>query len=101
MNSGSLPRLADALARQPREAGDPAHPTRGGGVRTPLILASVLPLARKDSKPHNPIQDRTDQSSRGLPEPVGIHPNFALGLSNEVGPPQNSHRNPESGGATR
>ena len=33
------------------------------------------------------------ESSRGLSQPLGIHLNSALGLSNQVGPPQSTKRN--------
>ena len=33
------------------------------------------------------------ESSRGLSQPLGIHLNYALGLSNEVGPPHYRARN--------
>ena len=46
------------------------------------------PVAGRVSLPATGAYNSRSEGSRGLSNPVGIHLNFALGLSNEVGPPQ-------------
>ena len=105
MNSGSLPGLADALARQPRGAGDPPIP-RAARHRCPSPARRSGPppgergsswhpsfsLPKRTSTSNIPLKTEPSESSRGLSEPVGVHLSSALGLSNEVGPLQTSRR---------
>ena len=69
-----------------RQTGDPSA---GQG------LYWTLPLPFRDRMPGSRTHaNRTlSESYRGLSKPAGVHLNFALGLSNEVGPPQSSPAN--------
>ena len=66
-----------------RRTGDPSA---GQG------LYWTLPLPFRDRMPGSRTHaNRTlSESYRGLSKPAGVHLNFALGLSNEVGPPHSS-----------
>ena len=57
----------------------------------------TLPLPFRDRMPGSRTHaNRThSESCRGLSKPAGVHLNFALGLSNEVGPPHISCRSRE------
>ena len=56
----------------------------------------TLPLPFRDRMPGSRTHaNRTlSESYRGLSKPAGVHLNFALGLSNEVGPPQAQRSHP-------
>ena len=45
------------------------------------------PVAGRVPLPATGAYDTRSEGSRGLSNPVGVHLNFALGLSKEVGPP--------------
>ena len=98
MKDGSLPALADTLARQ-WGAGDPPilrilhrrspSPARRSGSPPGERGSSWHPsfsLPQRTAHRRIPFKTEQSESSRGLPEPVGVHLSFALGLSNEVGP---------------
>ena len=100
MKDGSLPALADTLARQ-WGAGDPPilrilrrrspSPARRSGSPPGERGSSWYPsfsLPQRTAHRRIPFKTEQSESSRGLPEPVGVHLSFALGLSNEVGPLQ-------------
>ena len=102
MKGGSLPALADTLARQ-WGAGDPPilrisrrrspSPARRSGFPPGERGSSWHPpfsLPKRTADRRIPFKTEQNESSRGLSEPVGIHLSFALGLSNEVGPLQTS-----------
>ncbi len=67
-------------------AGDlePGFPSQWPGA----ILEPVLPCRGRASGWRIHSRRTNRNSSRGLSQPVGVHLNFALGLSNELGPPQ-------------
>ena len=44
-----------------------------------------------DDPPEHEGERSESESYRGLSQPLGIHLNYALGLSNEVGPPHCRH----------
>ena len=48
------------------------------------------PVAGRVPLPATGAYHSRSEASRGLSNPVRIHLNFALGLSNEVGPPQDA-----------
>ena len=86
------------VARLAALAGPPC-PADGGPVRRPGP-ADIGPCPSRSgtgcggSRTH---ANRThSESCRGLSRPAGVHLNFALGLSNEVGPPHRS-RPPAAG----
>ena len=70
-------------------------PRAGGTAGNPPAPRALpdrqqAPVAGRVSLPATGAYDSRSEGSRGLSNPVGIHLNFALGLSNEVGPPQTS-----------
>ena len=70
----------------------PMNPVRQTGDPSAAQgLYWTLPLPFRDRMPGSRTHaNRTlSESYRGLSKPAGVHLNFALGLSNEVGPPQN------------
>ena len=79
--------LAHAPGRTPLRS-------QGGGTAcnppTPRAFPDrqQAPVAGRVSLPATGAYDSRSEGSRGLSNPVGIHLNFALGLSNEVGPLQ-------------
>ena len=69
----------------------PMNPVRQTGDPSAAQgLYWTLPLPFRDRMPGSRTHaNRTlSESYRGLSKPAGVHLNFALGLSNEVGPPQ-------------
>ena len=68
------PRAGDKACRPPAQRAFPNHRQAPVAGRVPL--------------PATGAYDTRSEASRGLSNPVGVHLNFALGLSNEVGPPQ-------------
>ena len=82
-----------ALAHAPGRI--PLRPLGGGTAcnrPTPRAFPDrqQAPVAGRISLPATGAYDSRSEGSRGLSNPVGIHLNFALGLSNEVGPLQTS-----------
>ena len=68
----------------------PMNPVRQTGDPSAAQgLYWTLPLPFRDRMPGSRTHaNRTlSESYRGLSKPAGVHLNFALGLSNEVGPP--------------
>lgn len=72
----------------------PAPAGRRETLRPPTEANTQRPL----SSPEGGCQDRgpiptehIKKATEGSGKPAGVHLNFALGLSNEVGPPQYSH----------
>ena len=79
-----------ALARAPGRT--PMRPRAGGTAGNPPTPRAFpdrpqAPVAGRVPLPATGASDSRSEGSRGLSNPVGIHLNFALGLSNEVGPP--------------
>ena len=77
----------------------PMNPVRQTGDPSAAQgLYWTLPLPFRDRMPGSRTHaNRTlSESYRGLSKPAGVHLNFALGLSNEVGPPHRS-RPPAAG----
>ena len=73
----------------------PMNPVRQTGDPSAAQgLYWTLPLPFRDRMPGSRTHaNRTlSESYRGLSKPAGVHLNFALGLSNEVGPPHNHPR---------
>ena len=78
----------------PRARGrTPLGPRAGGTVCSPptqraLPARRQAPVAGRVPLPATGAYVARSEGSRGLSNPTGIHLSFALGLSNEVGPPQ-------------
>ena len=84
-----------ALPRAPGRT--PMRPRAGGTAGNPPAPRAFpnrqqAPVAGRVSLPATGAYNSRSEGSRGLSNPVGIHLNFALGLSNEVGPPQVTFR---------
>ena len=81
----TLPHTRERMPTRPRggsPAGDPPAPRAFARRQGPAAGRVPLPAA-------GPYISG-NEGSRGLSNPVGIHLSFALGLSNEAGPPQAS-----------
>ena len=83
---------APVRALPPAPGRTPPRP-RAGGTACDPPAPRAFPERRQASVdgrvplPATGAYDSRSEGSRGLSNPVGIHLNFALGLSNEVGPP--------------
>ncbi len=69
------------------------RPRAGGPADSPPAGRALpdryqAPLAGRVPLPASGAYDSRSKGSRGLSNSAGIHLNFALELSNEVGPPQ-------------
>jgi hypothetical protein len=69
---------------RPRVEGTACYPP----TRSAFPARQQAPVAGRVPLPPTGAYVPRNEGSRGLSNPVGIHLNFALGLSNEVGPPQ-------------
>ena len=80
----ALPRAQGRTPMRLRAGGTASHspPTRSLPARRQAPVAGRVPL------PATGAYVARSEGSRGLSYPIGIHLNFALGLSKEVGPPQ-------------
>ena len=80
---GALPRAQERTPMRPGAGGTACRPPapRAFPTRQQAPVAGRVPL------PATGAYHSRSEAPRGLSNPVGIHLNFALGLSNEVGPP--------------